>query len=249
MRRGRPRADVLRSATLVPVRFMGLDDRLGTVAAGRTASLVLVKGNPLEDIRNARLIEGVFQRGTYYNRAELDRLLSEAREAALSNPIVPAAPTATPVRPATLAPTATPVPTATSAPTPTALPPLVIDDTWATYTHKKYGFSFRYPSNWELKEITGPDNTMSGRAVHLLHPADPDVRMIIAFKHATEDARIAPTGIGGGELVSRGVVLLLGQAVERIVRVDLGKDMAVYYGCQRRRSDLLAGAGLCLFCR
>jgi len=82
---GIPPADVLRGATLVPVQFMGLDDRLGTVAAGKTASLVLVKGNPLEDIRNARLIEGVCQRGTYYNRADLDRLLSEARAAASSN--------------------------------------------------------------------------------------------------------------------------------------------------------------------
>jgi imidazolonepropionase-like amidohydrolase len=77
---GIPPADVLRSATLVPVQFMGLDDRLGTVAESKTASLVLVKSNPLEDIRNARLIDGVFLRGKYYDRAELDRLLSEARE-------------------------------------------------------------------------------------------------------------------------------------------------------------------------
>ncbi len=83
---GIPPADVLRSATLVPAHFMGLDDRLGTVAEGKIASLVLVKGNPLEDIRNARLIDGVFLRGKYYDRADLDRLLSEAREAAASNP-------------------------------------------------------------------------------------------------------------------------------------------------------------------
>ena len=84
---GIPPADVLRSATLVPARFMGLEDRLGTVAEGKTASLVLVKGNPLEDVRNARLIDGVFLRGKYYDRADLDRLLSEAREAASSNPM------------------------------------------------------------------------------------------------------------------------------------------------------------------
>ena len=82
---GIPPADVLRSATLVPVQFMGLADRLGTVAEGKTASLVLVKGNPLEDIRNARLIEGIFQRGKYYDRADLDRLLSEASKIADSS--------------------------------------------------------------------------------------------------------------------------------------------------------------------
>lgn len=84
---GIPPADVLRSATLVPARFMGLGDHLGTVAEGKTASLVLVKGNPLEDVRNTRLLEGVFLRGKYYDRADLDRLLSEAREAASSDTI------------------------------------------------------------------------------------------------------------------------------------------------------------------
>jgi imidazolonepropionase-like amidohydrolase len=79
---GIPPADVLRSATLVPVRFMELDDRLGSVAEGKTASLVLVKANPLEDIRNAQLIEAVFLRGQYYSRDDLNRLLSEARELA-----------------------------------------------------------------------------------------------------------------------------------------------------------------------
>jgi len=136
--------------------------------------------------------------------------------------------------PVSTSPTPTTVPTTPSpVPTPTSLPPLVIDDSWATYTNDKYGFSFRYPADWKLKEITGSVNTMSGHAVHLLHPTDSTVRMIIAFKRADEDQRIAPTGMGGGELISRGVVSLLGQKVERIVRVDLGKDMAVYYGWPR----------------
>jgi imidazolonepropionase-like amidohydrolase len=216
---GIPSAAVLRSATFIPARFMGLEDRLGTVAEGKTASLVLVKGNPLEDIRNTRLIDGVFLRGKYYDRADLDRLLSEAREAASSNPIDSAAPTAT------LEPAATPLPT--------SLPPLMIDDTWATYTNDQYGFSFRYPSDWKLKEITGSVNTMSGHAVHLTHPTDPAVRMIIAFKRADEEQRITPTGMGDGELVSRGSVSLLGQQVERIARVAQEKDMAVYYGWPR----------------
>jgi hypothetical protein len=69
--------------------------------------------------------------------------------------------------------------------------------------------------------------------VQLLHPTDPTVRMIIAFKRAAEDQRITPTGMGDGELVSRGSVSLLGQPVERIARVALEKDMAVYYGWPR----------------
>jgi imidazolonepropionase-like amidohydrolase len=77
---GIPAADILRSATLVPARFMGLGDRLGSLAEGKTASMVLLRANPLEDIGNARNIEAVFLRGRYFDRAALDRMLEEARE-------------------------------------------------------------------------------------------------------------------------------------------------------------------------
>jgi imidazolonepropionase-like amidohydrolase len=75
---GIPPADVLRSTTLVPAQFMGWGDRLGSVREGKTASLVLVRANPLEDIRNAQQIESVFLRGQYFNREDLARLLQEA---------------------------------------------------------------------------------------------------------------------------------------------------------------------------
>jgi imidazolonepropionase-like amidohydrolase len=77
---GIPAADVLRSATLVPAQFMGLGDRLGSLAEGKTASMVLLRANPLEDIGNARDIEAVFLRGRYFDRDALDRLLEETRE-------------------------------------------------------------------------------------------------------------------------------------------------------------------------
>ncbi len=79
---GIPAPDVLRSATLVPARWLGLDGRLGTIAEGKTASMVLVRGNPLDDVRNARQIEAVFLRGQYVDRAALDRLVDEARDLA-----------------------------------------------------------------------------------------------------------------------------------------------------------------------
>jgi imidazolonepropionase-like amidohydrolase len=76
---GIPAADVLRSATLVPAQFMGLGERLGSISEGKSASMVLVRANPLDDIRNAQQIEGVFLRGRYFSRDDLDRLLAEAR--------------------------------------------------------------------------------------------------------------------------------------------------------------------------
>jgi len=72
------------SATLVPARFMGLGDRLGSVGEGKTASLALVRANPLEDVRNAEQIEGVFLRGRYFGRDDLGQLLAEA--SALAHP-------------------------------------------------------------------------------------------------------------------------------------------------------------------
>ena len=77
---GIPPVDVLRSTTIVPSQFMGLGDRLGSVSEGKTASMVLVRANPLEDIRNAQQIEGVFLRGTYFSRKDIDRLLDEAKD-------------------------------------------------------------------------------------------------------------------------------------------------------------------------
>jgi hypothetical protein len=77
---GVPPADILRSATILPARFFGRGERLGAVGEGKAASLVLVRGSPLADIRNARNIEGVFLRGRYFDRAELDGLLAEVKE-------------------------------------------------------------------------------------------------------------------------------------------------------------------------
>jgi imidazolonepropionase-like amidohydrolase len=77
---GIPPAEVLRSATLVPAQFMGLERRLGSIAMGKAASMVLLRANPLQDVGNAQQIEGVFLRGEYFDRQDLDGLLDEARE-------------------------------------------------------------------------------------------------------------------------------------------------------------------------
>ena len=75
-------AEALRSTTLTPARVFGLDDRIGSVAAGKAANLVLLRANPLEDIGHAREIEAVLLRGRLFDRAALDALLVEAGRAA-----------------------------------------------------------------------------------------------------------------------------------------------------------------------
>ena len=79
---GIPAVDILRSATLIPAQFMGLGHRLGSIHEGKTASMVLVRGNPLDDIRNTQEIDSVFFRGKYLSREDLDTLLLEAKDLA-----------------------------------------------------------------------------------------------------------------------------------------------------------------------
>ena len=63
-RSGIPAAAVLRIATINGARALGVADRLGTLEAGKLADLVILAGNPLDDIRNTRAVESVWIGGT-----------------------------------------------------------------------------------------------------------------------------------------------------------------------------------------
>ncbi len=67
----------LQTATLNPAGYLGASDSLGTVATGKLADLVLLAGNPLDDIGNTQRIRAVIAAGRLYRRADLDRLLAE----------------------------------------------------------------------------------------------------------------------------------------------------------------------------
>jgi imidazolonepropionase-like amidohydrolase len=51
----------------------------GRVATGYHADLVLLAGNPLEDISHSREILGVMRDGRWFDRAALDQMLAEIR--------------------------------------------------------------------------------------------------------------------------------------------------------------------------
>jgi len=74
--------EALQTATLNPAKFLGMDDRLGTVEKGKLADLVLLDANPLDDIRNTQKIAGVIVNGRYLSRVDLDRMLAGAETAA-----------------------------------------------------------------------------------------------------------------------------------------------------------------------
>ena len=65
--------EAIQSATLVAARAMRLDSESGTVEPGKRADLLLVDGNPLDDIRNLRHVVSVVAGGRLYSSAQLAR--------------------------------------------------------------------------------------------------------------------------------------------------------------------------------
>ena len=74
--------DALRSATVEPARFLHQELEFGRIAAGRRADLLLVDGNPLDDIARLREPAGVMARGRWYSRSELEGMLRTLASAA-----------------------------------------------------------------------------------------------------------------------------------------------------------------------
>jgi hypothetical protein len=69
--------EALRTATAAVGEFIG-DSTVGTITRGAPADLLLLGGNPLEDIGATREIEGVVLRGGWLPRDSLDGLLARA---------------------------------------------------------------------------------------------------------------------------------------------------------------------------
>jgi len=70
--------EALQTATRNPARYFGILDETGTVEEGKSADLVLLDADPLEDIRNTQKINTVVMRGHYYSRTDLDAMLERA---------------------------------------------------------------------------------------------------------------------------------------------------------------------------
>ena len=63
--------EVIRMATAEGARTQGIDVRVGTLRAGKQADLLLVNGNPDEDITHIGRIDLVFKNGIAYDPARL----------------------------------------------------------------------------------------------------------------------------------------------------------------------------------
>jgi imidazolonepropionase-like amidohydrolase len=61
----------IQSATIVSARVMHHDSDSGTVEVGKRADLVLIDGNPLDNISNLRKVSSVVTNGTMYSSKAL----------------------------------------------------------------------------------------------------------------------------------------------------------------------------------
>jgi imidazolonepropionase-like amidohydrolase len=68
--------EALRASTTIPYEFLGESSTGGTIELGKRPDVVMVDGNPLEDINAASKISGVMMRGRWLSKEEIAKKMS-----------------------------------------------------------------------------------------------------------------------------------------------------------------------------
>jgi imidazolonepropionase-like amidohydrolase len=61
-----PEMKAIQSATMETAKLLRVEDKLGSIEAGKFADLIAVKGNPIEDISILKNVEVVMKDGLIY---------------------------------------------------------------------------------------------------------------------------------------------------------------------------------------
>ncbi len=69
--------EALRTSTTLPFEYLGERDKAGTIEVGQRGDLLLIDGNPLENVSAASKISGVLIRGRWIGREEIERRMQE----------------------------------------------------------------------------------------------------------------------------------------------------------------------------
>ncbi len=67
--------EILWAETVNPARFLGMEHEFGTIETGKRADLLLLEGNPLDDLNHLMNLKGVMVRGTWLPKEELDKMV------------------------------------------------------------------------------------------------------------------------------------------------------------------------------
>jgi imidazolonepropionase-like amidohydrolase len=74
--------EALQTATSNPAKFLDAETSFGSVEPGKTADLVLLDANPLDDIHNTQKIVAVIASGRLFDRAALNQILKQVEASA-----------------------------------------------------------------------------------------------------------------------------------------------------------------------
>ena len=75
--------EALTTATVNPAKHLGMFDDIGTLEVGKLADMVVVDGDPLEDIREAENVEHVIQGGRVYEAKTMNEVVTGDRKRGL----------------------------------------------------------------------------------------------------------------------------------------------------------------------
>ena len=78
VRAGIAPAEVLRMATLTPALVMGVNKDRGVIAAGKLADMLLIDGDPTQNIRDLNKIATVIKGGKVYDASAIEKALGIA---------------------------------------------------------------------------------------------------------------------------------------------------------------------------
>ncbi|MEM7356527.1 MAG: amidohydrolase family protein, partial [Acidobacteriota bacterium] len=72
--------EALRAGTIDGARYVGLDGDVGSIEVGKLADLVVIDGNPLEDLKRSENITYTMLNGRLYDAATMHQIAPEAVE-------------------------------------------------------------------------------------------------------------------------------------------------------------------------
>jgi hypothetical protein len=77
--------EALQAATVNPAKYLGEYDHAGTVEVDKRADFILLGANPLDNVRNAADVRGVFTHGKWHSAEDLKMRLSRVAKHAFTN--------------------------------------------------------------------------------------------------------------------------------------------------------------------
>jgi hypothetical protein len=64
---GIPNMSVIRAATINGAKALGVEDELGSIEVGKIADIIIINGDPIEDIKNTRNVKMIIKEGEFYD--------------------------------------------------------------------------------------------------------------------------------------------------------------------------------------